>query len=135
MQTNRTMFSPRSSTSESSRQREVEEIVEGLIAKRGYHSVINELMIALHNLAEISLADPLNQTTEREFKIWARGVQIAIRRHSEKPWESKHPNSLPRSRGHLQRRYCPGVLHFSVPTSLRRPRVDSDHHVQIPLTA
>ena len=83
MQTNRTMFSPRSSTSESSRQREVEEIVEGLIAKLGYHSVINELLIALHNLAEISLADPLNRLNEQEFKIWARAVQIAIKRHSE----------------------------------------------------
>src|ERR1700722_12882372 len=83
MQTNRTMFSPRSSASESSRQREVEEIVEGLIARRGYHSVINELLIALNNLAEISLADPLNQSNEREFKMWTRAVQIAFRRHSE----------------------------------------------------
>ena len=72
MQTNRTMFPPSSETSESARQLEVEEIVEGLIAKRGYHSVIDELLIAIHNLAEISLADRQNQTKEREFKMWAR---------------------------------------------------------------
>ena len=83
MQTNRTMFAPRSSASGSARQQEVEEIVEGLIAKRGYHSVINELLVALHNLAEISLADPQNQSNEQEFQVWAQAVQIAIRRHSE----------------------------------------------------
>jgi hypothetical protein len=83
MQTNRAMFPPRSKTSESARQREVEKIVEGLIAKRGYHSVINELLIALHNLAEISLADLQNQSNEREFSMWARAVQTAIKRHSE----------------------------------------------------
>ena len=83
MQTNRTMFSPRSSKSESARQREVEEIVEGLVAKRGYHSVINELLIALHNLAEISLADLQNQSNEREFQMWARAVRTAVKRYSE----------------------------------------------------
>jgi hypothetical protein len=83
MQTNRTVFSPRSEMSEPARQREIEEIVEGLIAKRGYQSVINELLIALHNLAEISLADLQNQSNERESKMWARAVRTAVKRHSE----------------------------------------------------
>ena len=83
MQPNRTMFPPRSEISGSARQREVEQIVERLIAKRGYHSVIKELLIALRNLGEISLADPQNQSNEREFKMWAQAVKNAIRRHSE----------------------------------------------------
>jgi hypothetical protein len=78
------MFPPRPNTSESDRYREVKEIVEGLVAKRGYHSVIIELLSALHNLAEISLADPQNHSNEREFKMWARAVQTVVKRHSEK---------------------------------------------------
>jgi hypothetical protein len=92
MQTNRTMFSPRSSKSESARQREVEGIVEGLIVKRGYHSVINELLIALHNLAEISLASLQNQSNEQEFQMWARAVRTAIKRHSEECTFEKRVN-------------------------------------------
>jgi hypothetical protein len=83
MQTNRTMFAPRSSTSGSARQREVEEIVERLIAKRGYHRVINELLIARLNLAQISLSDTLRIKRSKEFQMWARAIQTAIKRHSE----------------------------------------------------
>jgi hypothetical protein len=83
MQTNRAISSPRSSTSGPARLREVEDIVAGLIAKRGYHSVISELLIALQNLAEISLADPQNQSNAQEFQMWTRAIQTAVKRHSE----------------------------------------------------
>ena len=83
MQTNRAMFPPSSELSESARQLEVEEIVEGLIAKRGYHSVVQELLIALRTLADITLANPQNQFNAQEFKIWAGAIQTAVKRHSE----------------------------------------------------
>lgn len=83
MRANRAIVSPRSNSRESARYWEVEEIVEVLIAKRGYHFAIDELLTTLHNLAEISLADPQNRVKEREFKMWARALETAIKRHSE----------------------------------------------------
>jgi hypothetical protein len=78
MQMNRTMFSPRSSTSGSARQREIEEIVEQLIAKRGYHSVIYELLIALHNLAEMSSSDPPNQKTRKRSRCGRERYRLQL---------------------------------------------------------
>ena len=83
MQTHRAVFSSKSSTSESIRQREVEEIVQRAIAMRGYHSVMNEILVALRNLAETLLADPQNPSNEREFKMWTQAVRITVKRHSE----------------------------------------------------
>ena len=82
MLANRAAVSPRSSASESTRQREIEQIVDRLIAKRGYRSAIDELLTFLHNLGD-SLADPQNQSDAQEFKIWARAVQTSIKRHIE----------------------------------------------------
>ena len=58
-------------------------MVERAIAMRGYHSVMNELLIALHNLGEAVLAEPQNQLNEREFKMWTHAAQIAVMRHTE----------------------------------------------------
>jgi predicted RNA-binding protein with EMAP domain len=58
-------------------------MVGGLIAKRGYHSVIDELVAAVYNLGEISLADPENSAKMRDFDIWALAVRSAILKHDE----------------------------------------------------
>ena len=83
MSANRAIASPRSNTREPARYWEIEEIVEVLIAKRGYHSAILELLTSLHNLAEISLVDPKNRIKEREFKMWAQALEFAIKRHKD----------------------------------------------------
>lgn len=62
-------------------QEAVNEMVGGLIAKRGYYSVIDELVAAVYNLGEISLADPDNGEKMRDFDMWALAVRAAIVRH------------------------------------------------------
>lgn len=62
-------------------QQAVEEIVDGLIATRGYYSVIYDLVAAVHNLAEIYVADPQNSTKMRHFGMWATAVRAAILEH------------------------------------------------------
>jgi hypothetical protein len=66
---------------EPAHQREVEEMVDGLIASRGYHSVIYDLVAAVYNLAEIYVADPQNGTKMRHFGMWATAVRAAILEH------------------------------------------------------
>ena len=66
---------------EPTHQKAVEEIVGGLIATRGYHSVIYDLVVAVYNLAEIYVADPQNSTKMRHFGMWATAVRAAILEH------------------------------------------------------
>jgi hypothetical protein len=77
----RTEFPERFRVAEPARQRAVEEIVDGLIASRGYHSVICDLVAAVHNLAEIYVADPQNNSKMRDFGMWATAVRSAILKH------------------------------------------------------
>lgn len=56
-------------------------MVGGLIAKRGYYSVIDELVAAVYNLGEKSLADPDNSEKMRDFDMWAYAVRAAIVKH------------------------------------------------------
>jgi hypothetical protein len=56
-------------------------MVGGLIAKRGYYSVIDELVAAVYNLGEMSLADPDNSEKMRDFDMWAYAVRTAIVKH------------------------------------------------------
>jgi len=58
-------------------------MVGGLIAKRGYYSVIDELVAAVYNLGEMSLADPDNSEKMRDFDMWACAVRSAILKHDE----------------------------------------------------
>jgi hypothetical protein len=78
---NRGAFSEQLSDSE--HQEAINSMVRGLIAKRGYHSVIDELVAAVYNLGEISLADPENSAKMRDFDIWALAVRSAILKHDE----------------------------------------------------
>lgn len=77
----RTEFSERFQDGETAHQREVEEIVGGLIASRGYYSVIYDLVAAVYNLAEIYVADPQNSAKMRHFGMWATAVRAAILEH------------------------------------------------------
>jgi hypothetical protein len=61
----------------------VREIIEGLIARRGYHSVIIDLVAAVHSLAEVHLADPQNRAKQHHFSLWAGAVRDAIQRHGD----------------------------------------------------
>ena len=71
-------------------QEAVSKVVGGLIAKRGYYSVIDELVAAVYNLGEISLADPDNSAKMRDFDMWAAAVREAIvKHHSENTFESQ----------------------------------------------
>ena len=58
-------------------------MVGGLIAKRGYYSVIDELVAAVYNLGERSLADPENPAKMRDFDMWAHAVRSAIVKHDD----------------------------------------------------
>jgi len=65
-------------------------MVGGLIAKRGYYSVIDELVAAVYNLGEMSLADPDNSEKMRDFDMWAYAVRAAIVKHDgENTFESR----------------------------------------------
>jgi len=77
----RTEFPEKFKVGQPAHQRAVEEIVDELIASRGYHSVIYDLVAAVHNLAEIYAADPQNDTKMRDFGIWAVAVRAEILRH------------------------------------------------------
>ena len=66
---------------EPAHQKAVEEIVGGLIATRGYYSVIYDLVAAVYNLAEIYVADPQNSIKMRHFGMWASAVRAAIVEH------------------------------------------------------
>ena len=81
MPANRAMVSQHSNPSV--QEREVASIVEKFIAKRGYDTAIVPLLEAIHDLAVILSADPLNHSKERELRIWARVVKSAIRRHRD----------------------------------------------------
>ena len=62
-------------------QEAISAMVGGLIAKRGYYSVIDELVAAVYNLGEMSLADPDNSEKMRDFDMWAYAVRAAIVKH------------------------------------------------------
>jgi|SRR5215831_12892155 len=64
-------------------ERTIEAIVAGLIRKRGYDSVIYELVWSVHNLGQISIADPENTAKKREFSMWANAVRSAILKHGD----------------------------------------------------
>jgi hypothetical protein len=93
---NRVAFSEQLSDSE--HQEAINTMVGGLIAKRGYHAVIDELVAAVYNLGEISLADPENTAKMRDFDIWALAVRSAIVKHDE---ESAFENRVTESDHHL----------------------------------
>ncbi len=76
--------------SQPSHQTTINSMVEELIAQRGYYAVIEELIIAIYNLGEISLDDPGNPTKFRQFEAWARAVRAAVlKHHFEAPFESR----------------------------------------------
>ena len=66
------------------RHREIHEIVQGLIAEYGYHDSLPALVQGIQNLAEISIADPLNETKDRLFRMWTQAVQDAIQEHTRR---------------------------------------------------
>lgn len=75
-------------------QQAISEMIGGLIAKRGYYSVIDELVAAVYNLGEISLADPDNSEKMRDFDMWAYAVRAAIVKHDgENTFESRLTDS------------------------------------------
>jgi predicted RNA-binding protein with EMAP domain len=96
---NRGAFSEQLSDSE--HQKAINTMVGGLIAKRGYHSVIDELVAAVYNLGEISLADPEDSTKMRDFDTWALAVRLAILKHDE---ENTFENRVTESDYRLARR-------------------------------
>ena len=49
-------------------------MVEQLIAQPGHEDMIEELIVAVYDLGEISLADPENSIKLRDFDMWARVV-------------------------------------------------------------
>jgi|SRR6185503_4478527 hypothetical protein len=68
-------------SSDAEHQEAISAMVGGLIEKRGYYSVIDELVAAVYNLGEISLADPDNTEKVRDFDMWAYAVRAAIVKH------------------------------------------------------
>ena len=66
------------------RLREIHEIVRGLIAEYGYQDSLPALVEGIQNLAEISIADPLNETKDRVFRMWTQAVQDAIQEHTRR---------------------------------------------------
>jgi hypothetical protein len=71
-------------------QSSIAEMIGGLIEKRGYYSVIDELVATVYNLGEISLADPENSQKMRDFDMWAFAVRAAILKHEgENTFESR----------------------------------------------
>ena len=80
----------------SAHQAGVHEIIEGLIARRGYHSVIIDLVAAVHSLAEALFADPQNRTKQHYFSLWAAAVRDAIQRHCAENTFEHRVNDLDR---------------------------------------
>ncbi len=71
-------------------QQAVTEMVGGMIANRGYYSVIDQLVAAVYNLGELSLADPENNAKMRDFDMWAYAVREAIVKHeAENTYENR----------------------------------------------
>lgn len=66
----------------------INSMVDRIIAQRGYDAVIDQLIVAVYNLGEISIADPENPTKLRDFDMWAQAVRTAILRHG-RPFESR----------------------------------------------
>jgi hypothetical protein len=80
----------RGASSDADHQEAISAMVGGLIAKRGYYSVIDELVAAVYNLGEMSLADPDNGEKMRDFDMWAYAVRAAILKHDgENTFESR----------------------------------------------
>lgn len=71
----------RGASSDAEHQEAISAMVGGLIAKRGYFSVIDELVAAVYKLGELSLADPDNGEKMRDFDMWAYAVRSAIVKH------------------------------------------------------
>ena len=71
----------RGAPNDAEHQEAISAMVGGLIAKRGYYSVIDELMAAVYNLGEMSLTDPDNSKKMRDFDMWAYAVRAAIVKH------------------------------------------------------
>jgi hypothetical protein len=71
----------RGASNDAEHQEAISAMVVGLIAKRGYYSVIDELVAAVYNLGEMSLADPDNGEKMRDFDMWACAVRAAIVKH------------------------------------------------------
>jgi len=71
----------RGASGDAQHQEAISAMVGGLIAKRGYYSVIDELVAAVYNLGEMSLADPDNTEKMRDFDMWAYAVRAAIVKH------------------------------------------------------
>ena len=67
----------RGASQDAEQQDAISAMVGGLIAKRGYYSVIDELVAAVYNLGEMSLADPDNSEKMRDFDMWAYAVRAA----------------------------------------------------------
>jgi hypothetical protein len=67
---------------EPSHQTTINSMVGRLIAQRGYYAVIDELIAAVYNLGEISLADPENRSKLRNFDMWAQAVRTAVLKHN-----------------------------------------------------
>jgi hypothetical protein len=80
----------RGASSDADHQEAISAMVGGLIAKRGYYSVIDELVAAVYKLGEMSLADPDNGEKMRDFDMWAYAVRAAILKHDgENTFESR----------------------------------------------
>jgi hypothetical protein len=71
----------RGASSDAEHQEAISAMIGGLIAKRGYYSVIDELVAAVYKLGEKSLADPDNGEKMRDFDRWAYAVRAAIVKH------------------------------------------------------
>lgn len=68
----------RVSVSSSAYEQTIQETVEGLIAERGYDSVIYELVSFVYQLAQTSKENPENSSSNREFIAWAKAVRSVI---------------------------------------------------------
>ena len=68
----------------------VNAMVGALIERRGYYMVIDDLIAAVYNLGEITLADPFDKVKLRDFDLWAQAVRTAILKHGkESTFESR----------------------------------------------
>lgn len=59
----------------------VERFIGELITTCGYHGVICDLVAAVYQLGQASLADPQDFATHRDFTLWASAVRAAILKH------------------------------------------------------
>jgi hypothetical protein len=69
------------SVNSSDYEKTIKEIVDTLIAERGYDAVICELVSSVYKLAQTCIADPENKANEREFSAWAKVVRSAIQEY------------------------------------------------------